>query len=80
MLCKRSNSDIGEAGVASLRNRSVRNLSRQPGGLRVQRQDAVGIKIQKTVQPAVQAVGPLHATGAAQLSDALRHFGNGDGR
>ena len=65
MLCQRSNSDIGEAGVASLCNRSVGNVSGQPDGLRVQRQYAVCIQAQKAVQPAVQSVGPVCATGAA---------------
>jgi hypothetical protein len=44
----------------------------------IQRQYPVRVCGQQAIKPAVQAVGPLRATSAAQLANALRHFRDGD--
>ena len=79
VLGQRRNRDISKTWVAALRHGGIRNLPREPGGARVQRQDAVCIGGQQPVQPAVEPVGALFAAGAAQFANALRHFGDGDG-
>ena len=71
--------DIGKTGVAALCSGSIRNLPRKPRGARIQRQDAVCVGGQQAVEPAVKAISPVHATRAAQLANALRHFSNGNG-
>ena len=76
VLGQRRNCDIGKPWVAALRHGGIRNLPREPGGARVQRQDAVCIRGQQPVKPAVEPVGALIAASAAQFANALRHFSN----
>ena len=52
----------------------------QSGSCGVQRQDAVSVSSQQTIEPTVQAVGPLDPTRSEQLANALRHFSHRDGR
>lgn len=80
VLGQRRYRNISKTGMTAFGLRCVRDLPCESGGPCIQRQDAIGVGGQQTVQPAVEAVSPLGTTGAAQFANALRHFGHGNGR
>ena len=51
---------IGKAWLSSLGHGCIRNLARQPGSLRIERQDTVSEPCNQPVQPAVQSVSAFH--------------------
>ncbi len=71
VLGQRCNGYIGKAGVTALRHGGIRYLPCHSGGRRIQRQDAIAIDVQQTIEPTVQSVGPLCTACATQFADAL---------
>lgn len=53
--------NIGKTRMSALGHCRIRDLARQPGGLRIEWQDAVAEACNQPVQPAIQPLGTLHA-------------------